>query len=183
MNFTNYKWNKPIFLQAARYRCVKCFHSCEVYSNFEWVEGFIDTCHKCGTEQVETFYIPVFLYRWDCYPKLSIDPASLPEENTGCKECPHVKAVGGKYHWTELGLPCWECDSGGMVFEKYIDGEKMEEFIEIAIEQSKLKVPDMTYTRVENGHEYYYGTSHSIAEPDKTQIVHIVNWEIDFSST
>ncbi|MCF8451072.1 MAG: hypothetical protein K9G49_14460 [Taibaiella sp.] len=186
MRYTNFKWNKPIFHQAAKYRCINCAYSCEVYSNFEWVESYIDDCHQCGAEQVAYFGLPVFLYRSDCYPTLSIDPATLPDEKAGCAECPHVKAKGGKFHWTELEITCWECEGGGMKFEEFIEGIRMDEFIEIAIEESKLKAPDIGYSYFVNGHEYYVGSTHNVyieEFADQKQIVKANSWEFKFSAT
>ena len=157
-----------------------------MYSNFEFVEDSVSDCSKCGKDNAPTHYLPVFLYRWDCYPKLSIDPAYLSDEKMDCPDCCNTIGLTGHFHWTELRAVCWECESGKMLFSELIDGIKMGEFINIAIEESKLKAPEIGYTCSVNGHEYYVGSAHDLyieELADQKQVVKTNNWEFKFSAT
>jgi hypothetical protein len=187
MKLTNFKWDVPFFKQAAQYKCDKCPHTCEVYSNFEWVKGYLDDCDKCGSENVECFYIPVFLYRWDNYPTLSIDPAILNDEVMGCPKCDHVKERGGKFHWTDLNITCWECEGGRMTFEQYIEGEKMEEFTEIAYEESKLKAPSIGFScnddDDEDSYHYLEPGGYNKYRDIKNENREYIDWGFNFSAS
>ncbi len=179
MKLTNYKWDKPVFYQAAIYCCKNCGYKSEVYSNMELIvdKYEADFCGLCGLVTPNRSWV-YFLYRWDHYNygKLTTDLARLPKERTYCTECNLANGTSDDIHWTELMVDCPKCESE-MVFFEHTDGAKIDEFKEIAIEESKLKAPEMQYC-YDFDEAKYYGVFRGInteqTEGNKVSKVRIV---------
>ncbi len=133
--------SKNVFFQVAIYACTCCGRKEEFVSLKQWMKKERGKCNECGKSDVEIFEADL-LYFYDPEENY-LFPATpdVPKSKTGCKE--HHGA--DKMHWTEGLIFCTHCDGFLMQFVEYTDGLYPEAYKKFAIEESKLRAPDVLY--------------------------------------
>jgi hypothetical protein len=139
-----------IFFETALFACKCCGYKNEFLSTKEWATELKGVCTGCKKSDVILFK-PNLLFYYDVEENyiFPVVPDTI-HTRSFCKD--HYEK--DRMHWTNFVICCSNCNDYLMYFVEYTNGFYPDAYEKFAIEQSKLRAPDLKYD-CKNGRTIY----------------------------